>query len=135
MFLHCIEKNAHAIAWLTVCTVLSFGLFWFKVIPVHATYIPSVVSVFINSVPYVFSNQYSTTLPLTPSSGTTKTIYVNGRVMDEDGVGGAYEEGDLNTIELQLYRSNIGANCYPDPNDCYRVYCNVREYQPNIIEY
>lgn len=118
-----------------ILSCILIGLFYLRITPVRATFVPIVVDLFVNNSAYVFTNQYSTASPFTPTAGAVKMIYVNGRVMDEDGVGGAYEEGDINTIELQLYRSAIGANCDTDPNTCYRTYCNVRANSPNVLDY
>lgn len=102
---------------------------------VQAASPPSVLSVFINNTAYQFSDVYTVSNPIVPIAGGTKAIYVNGRVFDEDGVGTGYGDGDLNTIELQFYRSNVGANCVVDNNDCYRVYCSVQAYLSDTINY
>ena len=116
-------------------SVIIIVIFFSVVVSAQVNHPPAVQDVFVNNYAFNYSDFYSVSTPIAPAVGATKNIYVNGRVFDEDGVGTSYEDGDINTIELQFYRSNIGANCTPDPNDCYRVYCSVTPNSGTVLNY
>lgn len=96
---------------------------------------PGVVDEFITTSAYSYINTYNIQNPLVPNVGITKTIYVNGRVTDGDGVGTSFADGDLNYVELRLYREFAGAGCTQDVNDCYQTYCTVTPNSSTVLNY
>jgi hypothetical protein len=110
------------LAFVAVALTL-FGLF---ISPVLANSPPGVVDIFVTNYSYVFEDTYNTASPYTPSVGVSKTVYVNGRVTDADGVGSGFEDGDLRYVQLLLYREVLGVSCVEDVNNCYKTYCSVR---------
>lgn len=101
-------------------------IFAASILPAWANSPPGVVDIFVTDTPYSFIDTYNTQAPLTPNAGTTKTIYVNGRVTDPDGVGSGFKDGDLRYVQLIFYRENKGVSCSEDVNNCYRTFCSVQ---------
>ena len=102
---------------------------------VLATSVPGVVDSFVTTSAYSYIDTYNLQSPLTPSVGTTKTIYVNGRVTDGDGVGTGFADGDLQSVDLRFYRENVGVSCTPDMNDCYQASCTVTANSSTVLNY
>lgn len=96
---------------------------------------PGVVDEFITTSAYSYINTYNIQNPLVPNVGITKTVYVNGRVTDGDGVGTSFADGDLNYVELRLYREFAGAGCTQDVNDCYQTFCTVTPNSSTVLNY
>jgi hypothetical protein len=84
---------------------------------------PVVDSVYVNdaSGTYTSGTYNSGTTPITLTAGTTKTVYVSGKVTDANGVGSSYATGDLNDIKAEVYSSATTSACTADNNNCYRV--------------
>ena len=101
----------------------------------RATSPPAVDDVFINDSAYTYTDTYTTSNPIIPNIAATRTIFVNGRVSDADGVGTGFGDGDLASVNLRFYRSTVGAGCTADPNDCYLVSCAVSSNTSTILNY
>jgi hypothetical protein len=83
------------------------------------------------------SDQYTSSTPIELQVYTGKTIYVTGQVTDTNGVGTTYENGDLQSINVEFYTSATGgfgdANCNSAPsdtadgNECYTESCTMAQ--------
>lgn len=102
---------------------------------IHATSPPGVVDIFVTTSPYSYVDTYNTQSPMTPLVGTTKSVYVNGRVTDGDGVGTGFADGDLQSVDLRFYRENIGSGCASDPNNCYQASCTVTANTSTVLNF
>jgi hypothetical protein len=96
---------------------------------------PGVVDIFVTTSAYSYVDTFNVQNPLTPNIGVVKTIYVNGRVTDGDGVGTGFSDGDLASVDLRFYRENAGSSCTPDPNDCYQAACTVTPNSETVLNY
>ena len=132
MTLH-IKKNRFIFAFLLLIFLFSTTLF--SINPARATSPPAVDDVFINDSAYSYTDTYTTSNPITPNIAATRTVFVNGRVSDADGVGTGFGDGDLASVDLRFYRSSVGAGCTADPNDCYLVSCAVSSNTSTILNY
>lgn len=102
---------------------------------VSASSPPGVVDIFVTTNAYSYVDTYNVQNPLVPNVGAVKTIYVNGRVTDGDGVGTGFADGDLDYVELRLYRELAGAGCMTDVNDCYQTFCTVTPNSSTVLNY
>jgi hypothetical protein len=101
----------------------------------RATSPPGVVDIFVNNAAYSYVDMFNTVTPLVPNVGVVKSVYVNGRVTDGDGVGTGFPDGDLDYVELRFYRANVGAGCESDVNNCYKTYCTVTPNSGTVLNY
>lgn len=103
-------------------TILALAIVWFPdlfTLPtVNATThrIPTVQSVFINTSPGTLTDGFSSGI-ITPNSGATRTIYINGIVQDVDG------KANIQNVKTVFYRSGVanGFNCTANTSNCYIV--------------
>ena len=115
----------------TVLIVVALG---FTATQVLAYPPPGVDDVFITSAAYSYVDTYNTTNPFPLNVGTTKTIYVNGRVTTSTA-GTGFADGTLQSVELRMYRANVGSSCTIDLNDCYKVSCTVTANSQITLNY
>jgi len=100
-----------------------------------ATSPPGVVDIFVTTSAYSYVDTYNVQNPFVPNVGIVKTVYVNGRVTDGDGVGTSFADGDLSYVELRLYREFVGSGCTTDVNDCYKTFCTVTPNSSTVLNY
>ncbi|MDP3970207.1 MAG: hypothetical protein Q8P90_00745 [bacterium] len=83
---------------------------------------PSINTVFINTSPYIFSDNTGGIMgTLNTNSGADFTYFVNGVVSDLNG------RDDIDHVELSFYRNDLSFGCVSDKNNCYRVSsCSLR---------
>lgn len=115
--------------------VVGFLMLAFVYQNIRAASVPGVVDIFVTTSSYSYVDTYNTQSPLTPLVGTTKSVYVNGRVTDGDGVGTGFADGDLQSVDLRFYRENVGVSCTPDVNNCYQVSCTVTANSSTVLNY
>ena len=101
----------------------------------RATSPPGVVDIFVTTSAYSYTSTYTVESALVPNVGISKQIYVNGRVTDGDGVGTGFADGDLDFVELRLYRENVGTSCTPDVQNCYKTFCSVTPNSGTVLNY
>lgn len=74
---------------------------------------PAVDTIYVSSSANGETNDFGSGVDLV--AGGTKTIHINGTVSDANGAG------DINDVDVVVYRSVLGATCSLDYNNCYIV--------------
>lgn len=89
---------------------------------------PVVSKIFLSSAAYGAKNDFTAGIPLL--AGGEKDVYVNGSVVDENGVA------DIKSVDLKMYRSGVGKACSKDKNTCYEVAsCETKSVDKNTLDY
>jgi len=88
---------------------------------------PSIATTYISS---ISNAEVASENPITPSPGTTKTVYVYGNASDVDG------DTDITSVFISFYRTGItSASCdepsEADPNQCYQANCTLDYGDPD----
>ncbi|MDD4351598.1 MAG: hypothetical protein PHU71_01265 [Candidatus Gracilibacteria bacterium] len=92
---------------------------------------PETPSIYISSSTGGARNDYTTSAAVSLTAGSTKTIYVNGSVVDVNGFR------DISSVTAVVYEAGAtgGASCSANRKDCYTVSCTTEGTDTTTLSY